>query len=163
MYFNLRKKLSCTYFIVLQKDLKNSSWRGGKLLFSKKPTMIWVLLGGFFWVGFFGLGFLCQPWYIGYMNRSSFWKFWPNFFRGKCSKVLEEYFLHFCNLKKCAIQHLVYIYAKFQLIRCRNRKKLLASQKRDRFPVRPCHVVNLSRVTRVPYALKWNFLHFVQS
>ena len=39
-------------------------------------------------------------WYIGCMTRSSFWKFRPNFFLGKRLKILEEDFLHFCNLKK---------------------------------------------------------------
>ena len=42
-------------------------------------------------------------WCIGFMIRSSFWKFQPKTFLGKRLKILEECFLHFCNLEKRAI------------------------------------------------------------
>ena len=34
-------------------------------------------------------------WYLGYMNRSSFWEIRPKTILGKSLKLLEEYFLHF--------------------------------------------------------------------
>ena len=103
---------------------------------------------------------ITHNWYIGYMIRSSFWKFQPIFFE-KRLKLLDDYYLIFCNLEKREVQRLVYLQAKFQLIRCINKKKFLASPQRDRFPVETCRAVScragpclVANLNRVPYTLK---------
>ena len=74
-------------------------------------------------------------WYPVYMIRSSFWKLRPKKFLGKRVNIFEEKYLYFFNREKNCNLRLFYHCAKFQFIWCK--KKLLASQKRDRFPIEP--------------------------
>ena len=77
-------------------------------------------------------------WYKGYMIRTSFLNFQPDFFLVKLSKILEEYFLHFCNFKKNLHLSTWSIYMRSFSLFGAEIKKLSASQKHDRSQVGPC-------------------------
>ena len=70
-------------------------------------------------------GYRCNnmySWYIKYMIRSSFWEFQPNFFFGKLFKILDDFFCIFITWKNVSFSTCsIYIYAKFQFIRCRKK------------------------------------------
>ena len=87
-------------------------------------------------------------WYLGYRIWSSFWKFRPRKILGKRSKLLEEYFFAFLNLKTVQYRARSIYMQSFSLFGGEV-KKLLASQKRDRFPVGPGRNLN-----RLQYTLK---------
>ena len=73
-------------------------------------------------------------WYIEFMIWSSFWKFRLKKILGKGSKTLEEHFLHFRNLKNMQFRNW-FIYMQSSSLIGAELKKLLAPQKRERFPV----------------------------
>ena len=75
------------------------------------------------------------------MIRCSFWKFRAEFFLGKRLKILEEILIHFCNLKKTRNLALDLSLCEVSAHSVNKKKKLLDSQKRDRFAVGPGRAV----------------------
>ena len=86
------------------------------------------------------------------MIRSSFWKFGPIFF-GKTFKSIRKIFYVFPNLEKVHFSNWVIYMRSFSSIDAKM-EKLLASQKRDRFPVGACRGGPGRDLNREPYTHK---------
>ena len=96
------------------------------------------------------------------MIRSSYWKLWPKNILGNRLKILEEHFYIFTTWKNVQFSAWSICMQSFSSFD-KEIKILVASQKRDRFPVGQCRAVLGRDLNPVQYKLKSNFLHFVQS